>query len=594
MGRYNHSGVWKTLGSTLHFQDALSGALLLPVLPALVGQLLRVQSITTPTFSTAWLLAVMVACYYVGRSGTLVVAARLCSGSSPRGTEVAPPSLMRVGALLVLSAAAYLACGVLVVVERQQQQHTSRLYVLLCFGLFRSLAGCLAAGHRWFACRCLDHAELLDSVPLAGKSRHESAGAMGGLVAGYTVAGSLYIYSDPSRLTPLLCWAAAAAHAPTLVSLLHVARKRCCGSSGSGSGDGDTIDGGYSTVRGTPGGSDADVELMGQPPWSARDDLFDGGRVAHGPATVTPSAGMATPDGDDVIVPGRYLRGCNFDAIEAERRWRLTLDWRAKERIDEVRLTPVLVDYVGHLKTTAVPAAWIHHRADFHQAYISGQTEQVARKLLPVGFFLRGDDREVTWEGLCVLVTCSKTTAVKLKWQHERSHNSCCFSIAYTVVSSRSDPPTMKRTGPPRDTATLRGHQALLPPLHPPPGAQRLSRVDRASRPHRPAGDPIGWCQPRGPAEALCLRNRVPVGCAGAGLRARTGGDGSRRARAGDARSCRRSSRLRQGLCCASLRYVDIYTQGVCLVLELLSFGDDFADAKGKVGVPPTIVLFWT
>lgn len=340
MGRYNHDGVWKALGSTLHFQDALSGALFLPVLPALVGQLLGVESSSPPAFSTAWLIAVLVGCYYVGRSVTLGISARLCSGSSPRGAAVAPPSLLRIGALLVLSAAAYIACGVLVLVERQQQQRTSRLFMLLFFGLFRFLAGCLAAGHWWFACRCLDHAGLLDSAPLARKSRHEFAGAMGGLVAGYTVAGVLYVFSDPSRLTPALCLAAAAAHAPAFFFLLHVALKRCRSSGGgSGGGNGGAIDGGYSTVRGTPGGSDAELELMGQSPSSVRDDVFDGGNCADGITAVAFRGGIATPGGEDVITPGRYLRGCGGDAVEAERRWRLTLDWRAKERIDEVRLT---------------------------------------------------------------------------------------------------------------------------------------------------------------------------------------------------------------------------------------------------------------
>lgn len=407
MGRYNHAGVWKALGSTLHFQDALSGALFLPVLPALVVQQLGAgesgagESSATPAFSTAWVLAVMVACYCVGRSGTLGIARRLCSsGSSPRGPAVVPPSLVQIGALLVLSAAAYVACGILIERQQQHQQHqrTSRLYLLLYFGLFRSLAGCLAAGHRWSACRCLDYAGLLDSVPLAGESRHESAGAIAGLVAGYAVAGALYVYSGPSRLTPVLCLAAAAAHAPAFVCLLHVARKRCSSSGGGGSGNGGAIDGGYFTVRGTPGGSDAEFELMGHPPWSARDDSFDGVKVADGTDTVAPAAGAATRGGEDVVIPARYLRGCG-DAVEAERRWRLTLDWRAKERIDEVR--PVACYYY------AIPIGYhmdkTHHLSRTRQRRvvqlfvrrtyaIVGQTEPVARKLLLVFFFSQSDD----------------------------------------------------------------------------------------------------------------------------------------------------------------------------------------------------------
>lgn len=336
---------WRFLASALYFLDALSSALLVPVLPMVVGQLLGAEN-STP-FSTAWVLCVLVCCYFVGRSGTLGVSARVCSGS-PRGAAVAP-SLLRIGGLLLLSAAAYVACGIVVVVDRQQQRYTSRLYVLLYFGLFRASAGCIAAGHRWFACRCLDHAAQLEPAapaaeaePFLEKSWHESAGAVSGLVAGCAFAGALYEYSErwptsADRPTLLLCLAAAAAHTPALIAILLVARRKCCSSAGSGGG---AIDGGYSTLRGTPGGSDAEVELMGRPPWSARDDSFDGGsRVAAAGST---SAGVAEAQdgegGEGITIPGRYLRGCAGDVVEAERRWRLTLEWRAAERIDEVRM----------------------------------------------------------------------------------------------------------------------------------------------------------------------------------------------------------------------------------------------------------------
>lgn len=336
---------WRFLASALYFLDALSGALLIPVLPAIVGDLLGVEKATP--FATAWVLGVLVCCYFVGRSGTLGVAARVCSGS-PRGAAGAP-SLLRIGVLLLLSAATFVACGVVVVVDdRQQQKYMSRLCVLLYFGLLRTLAGCLAAAHRWFACRCLDHAAQLEPIapaneePFLGKSWNESAGAMGGLVAGCAIAGTLYEYSDrwpasADRPTLLLCLAAAVAHTPALLSTLHVARRACCSSASGGV----AMDGGYSTVRGTPGGSEADVELMGRPPWSARDDSFDSGRVAAAGSTGAGAAavGAAAHDGKDgegINIPGRYLRGCAGDVIEAERRWRLTLEWRAQERIDEV------------------------------------------------------------------------------------------------------------------------------------------------------------------------------------------------------------------------------------------------------------------
>ncbi|CAN0225643.1 unnamed protein product [Ectocarpus sp. 12 AP-2014] len=336
-----HTGLWRTVACVLFFQDALSGALFLPVLPSLVGQLLGMEG-DTVGFVTAWVVAVLLASYYVGRSGTLTAALRLCSSRSSRAPAAIPPSLLTVGVLLVLSASAYAGCGVVVVVvDHEQQLTTSRVYVLFCFCLLRALTGALAAGHRMSAWRCLHHAALLESAPtttttaakLGSRPWQESAGAVGGLVAGCILAGGLFEYSDPSRPTLLMCLAAAAAHTAALPPVLFVAWRNCC-SSRSGTIDGG---GGYSTVQGTPGGSDAEVELMGRPPWSARDDSFDGGRGDSAAAAGTPGAGSMERVVD---VPGRYLRGCAGDPVEAERRWRLTLEWRAKERIDEVLREP--------------------------------------------------------------------------------------------------------------------------------------------------------------------------------------------------------------------------------------------------------------
>lgn len=334
-----HTGLWRTVACVLFFQDALSGALFLPVLPPLVGQLLELEG-DTPGFSTAWVVAVLLAAYYVGRSGTLTAAVRLCSSGSSREPAAIPPSLLRVGVLLVLSASAYAGCGIVVVAVDHEQRLASRMHVMLYFCLFRALTGALAAGHRMSACRCLDHAALLESArntttaaKLGNRSWQESAGAVGGLVAGCALAGGLFEYSDPSRPTLLLCLAAAAAHAAALPLVLLVAWRNCCSST-----SGTVNEGGYSTVQGTPGGSDAEVELMGRPPWSARDDSFDGGR---GDSAAAAAAALATTPraaaSERVVdIPGRYLRGCAGDPVEAERRWKLTLDWRAKERIDEV------------------------------------------------------------------------------------------------------------------------------------------------------------------------------------------------------------------------------------------------------------------
>lgn len=337
---------WGTLASALYFQDALSAALLLPVLPALVGHLLDAE-ITTPDSLLTCFVSLLVASYYLGRSGTLSAARLLCCAAQSRaGATAVAPSLLRITTLLVLSATAYLACGVVVVVD-EDLGRTSRLYMLLYFCLFRVLAGSLAAGCRIFASCCLNHAtepvaSATRPTPAAGRSRYESAGAMVGLVVGCALAGGLFEYTDPSRPTLLLCSATIVAHAPALLSVLLVLRRHCCCGGGGGDGTDGAINGGYSTVRGTPGGSDADVELLRRSPWSSRDDSFDGGRVsavATPPSRARLGEGGASGggDGEEIIIPGRYLRGCAGDAVEAERRWRLTLDWRARERVDEVR-----------------------------------------------------------------------------------------------------------------------------------------------------------------------------------------------------------------------------------------------------------------
>lgn len=39
-------------------------------------------------------------------------------------------------------------------------------------------------------------------------------------------------------------------------------------------------------------------------------------------------------------VPGRFLRGCQGDKLEALRRWRETLAWRREQRVDSILQEP--------------------------------------------------------------------------------------------------------------------------------------------------------------------------------------------------------------------------------------------------------------
>lgn len=334
--------LWNILGLTLCFLDTLGGALFLPVLPALV----QVLGSSSPASTAAW-IGLLASVYFASRSGSLAALRWFSSSSSPT-VAVPKPSPVRLGVLLMLSAALYLACGL--TVRRDSAGGLGWLAAL------RALAGILAAAHRALGCGCLDQTGLAP-VTLVRKSRHESSAVS--LLVSFTLASALF---NPHRFRPTLemCLAAAVMHAPACVALVLLWQRNA----GRGRTTADSSR--YSTVRGTPGGSDAELELMGRQPWGARDSSSSGdGRrssevvavaaaaAAEAAAAATaPSAAHAADTGvsgrgeaglapgkvdGEMVVPGRYLRGCKGDVVEAERRWRLTLDWRAKERVDEVR-----------------------------------------------------------------------------------------------------------------------------------------------------------------------------------------------------------------------------------------------------------------
>ena len=353
--------LWNILGWTLCFLDTLGGALFLPVLPALVQAL----GSSSPASTAAW-VGVLACAYFASRSGSLG-ALRWFSSSSSSTVAVPKPSPVRLGVLLMLSAALYLACGL--AVRRDSPGNLGWLAAI------RALAGMIAAAHRALGCGCLDQTGLA-SVTLVRKSRHESS-AVSFLVS-FTLASALF---NPHRFRPTLemCLAAAVMHAPACVALVLLWQR----SAGRGRTVADSSR--YSTVRGTPGGSDAELELMGRQPWGARESSSSGdGRrsseviavatAAAADAPAAAAAAAAAPAADaavfgggeaelapgkvdgEIVVPGRYLRGCKGDVVEAERRWRLTLDWRAKERIDEVRWCAT--EYVGE-STFMAGAGWL-------------------------------------------------------------------------------------------------------------------------------------------------------------------------------------------------------------------------------------------
>lgn len=344
--------LWEILGFSLFFLDTLSASIFLPVLPVLVSEL----GAATPASAAAW-VGLLVGAYYAGRSSSLVALARFCSASPPT------PCRLRVGVVLALSTASYLACGLAV-------GHQG----LWWLATVRVLSGVLAAAHQALAFGCLELALLsrsqhedhggsgsvtANSTPGAPRGKAKAA-SIAGLVIGYAVAGALL---SPGHARPAfrLCLVAAGAHVPSVGLLLLIWRHHRGGTAASRNAAGwsavaNSDASRHSPVRGRAGGSEFEVEMTKRPAATAATDgpaaFNERGIVGGGASTAVGGAAAAGfregSNDEEIRVPDRYLRGCKGDPVEAERRWRLTLEWRAKERVDEVRAPG----------NTHVPYAW--------------------------------------------------------------------------------------------------------------------------------------------------------------------------------------------------------------------------------------------
>lgn len=49
---------------------------------------------------------------------------------------------------------------------------------------------------------------------------------------------------------------------------------------------------------------------------------------------------MVVPGEDELVIPSRYIRGCQGDMEEAEKRWRETLQWREEQNVDQILAEP--------------------------------------------------------------------------------------------------------------------------------------------------------------------------------------------------------------------------------------------------------------
>lgn len=360
--------LWSSLGSSLLFLEALGSSLFLPIIPALVRELGPEKSSAS---ATAW-VGLLVGAYYAGRSSVLAAASFKHGRRSSLADDLevedsvslqeqmvrlqSPPRLLRACVALAFSVTMYVASG-LTTVGRQHEAVKSIEGQLWRLAAFRLVGGALSAAHRILGRGCLNectissnssHQTGLRTEVVASGEAHKlmhvaSGGRLCGLVVGCAVAGALF---SPGSARPihLLGIAGAVAHLPSWVLLVLIWRSGRGGGGGRGQGGWSAISNsnGYDTVRGTPGGSDAEVELIERSAWSGGGaDVSGSGK--HGAMSGVPveSAGSGSEPGgvgDELAVPGRYLRGCKGDLEEAERRWRLTLEWRSRERIDEVRV----------------------------------------------------------------------------------------------------------------------------------------------------------------------------------------------------------------------------------------------------------------
>lgn len=327
--------LWQAIGSALLFLDAVGGVMLLPFLPLLVQEL----GVESNYVVAAW-TGLLVGSYYAGRSGSLA-AARVCPWAMPANI-----SFLYTSIALALSAVTYAVCGQLVGPRGLQW-----------LALFRFLSGILAALHRILGVGCLRvaaaHTDNRSDMTDTGNGDRIPASrgfgaTVAGRVMGCAVAGFLFSQGDV-RPIGRLCLVWAIAHVPPALLLLVAWRRSTrSGNSRGWSALSSTdfgrvsIDSGVNDRR-TEG---SEIELVLSNGMGNGPDRGDGVREGRGVAA-RPSSPVAAPASrvgpvphtvasDKIEVPQRYLRGCKGDRVEAERRWRLTLEWRAKERIDEV------------------------------------------------------------------------------------------------------------------------------------------------------------------------------------------------------------------------------------------------------------------
>lgn len=346
-----------TLRSTFYFLGALDAALYLSVLPAILREVLHEgdendsgeRTFSPPSSSSvAMAVALLVGAYYAGRLVTLAAASQVvkfgcCSGGNTANSSL---RIAEMGATLCLSVATYLVSGMVVVVRHRS---------LWWLAALRLLSGAVAAAHRVLALR---DEHLSTSCSLAdqmGKPEIERGypAAVAGLVVGCAVSGVLF---TPGHARPALrlSLAATALHIPSFILLLLIWRQRRSSSRGrEGAG------GGWSALANSDVGSgnlvEVEVELRGRSTATAADverstnhsengicilqqaASVGGGEVAAIGSALGKNKGDEEDSGAcEVKVPDRYLRGCRGDPVEAERRWRLTLEWRATEKVDEV------------------------------------------------------------------------------------------------------------------------------------------------------------------------------------------------------------------------------------------------------------------
>lgn len=327
-----NSRLWQATGLALVFLDALGGAVFLPILPLLVREL----GVGSDSSVAAW-VGLLVGTYNAGRSGALAVA-RACASTRPANVFL-HHALVVVG----LSTAIYLVCGILV-----------GRYGLWWFALFRLLCGMISAVHQTVGAGCLERAsrqqEDAGSTVVRGKvpSTRESVVTIGGLMVGCVIAGFLFSRGD-DRPIARLCLAVVGIHGVPALCALAI-----CVQSGSL-----RRAGGWSAVAGfdlarpsfpgrwkkrSAGGSEIEMRIEGQIDGGAdaEDRLAYNGpqRVVRPPSSPAPAqesrGGSPAESHTAPRFPQRYLRGCKGDPVEAQRRWQLTLEWRASERIDEV------------------------------------------------------------------------------------------------------------------------------------------------------------------------------------------------------------------------------------------------------------------